>query len=743
MVPLSVHGDHSADKEEGFSIHPHQLWAAFCRHWFLSVILGMLAAAPVAYLAWKRVPTPYRAEAEIIIRANRPKIGFELPEDRENFKVLKSREMQRVKHPDTLARALAEDGIAQLATLKEIPGEMDEPYWLRNNLSVQNSGEETFTISLEGEYPEELPKIVNSVKDAYLGELHDEVTRNSTDRFEEINKQLNTLEASIKEKQEAIKDLSAKAEGSSSTQQDLQRENDLLKMSELQAEMRSIDLEILELRSQLDSEIVAEQSQESTEKDNLPSTVKPDASLEEQLDRAIRLDPRYTDLEKTIEQLEHKIAFNKKRLNSESLPEITGPTKKLQEKKKELDELQASLKEEYWQKYLEERNRAQGIVIDTGALQRKIQVREAHRGVLQKELHDLKIEDEKKIEIGVDLDLLRDALGQDQKFAERLKDQKSTLLIEKNAKERIEENYPAEIPKQRETRKRNMLAAGGGLGAFGFVVALFTLLELRFMRVSSLKLLEQKFDFPILGTIPRLPVKVLQSQQNTRKAAVYKHTFTEAIDSVRTVLLNQQKKTPMTIIMVTSALGGEGKSTLSSHLAISFARAGRKTLLIDGDLRRPRVHDVFGIPDFPGFCEALRGETPFEKCTYESGVSGLDIMPAGEVDPFTLRTLAEPETHSMLSALRDEYDLVLFDSAPILPVADSLLIMQSIDGVLLSIRKDHSRMSKVTAALKKINLVGGKLFGGIVIGINEAEYGYRGSYYGKNATEEAAAVAND
>jgi len=188
--------------------------------------------------------------------------------------------------------------------------------------------------------------------------------------------------------------------------------------------------------------------------------------------------------------------------------------------------------------------------------------------------------------------------------------------------------------------------------------------------------------------------------------------------------------------MVTSALGGEGKSTLSSHLAISFARAGRKTLLIDGDLRRPRVHEVFQIPDFPGFCETLRGETPVEKCIYDSGVAGLDIMPAGEVDAFTLRMLSETETQATFARLRNEYDLVLFDSSPLLPVADSLLIMQSIDGVLLSIRKDHSRMSKVSTALKKIDLVGGKVLGGIVIGINETEYGYGSSYYGKNTVSE-------
>lgn len=750
MVPVSMGVSSPVDsKEEGFKVNPQQLWSAFCRHWLLSMVLGVLAAVPVAYLAWQNVPTPYRAEAEIIIRSSRPRIGFELPEDRESFKVLKSGEMQRVKHPTTLRNALLDDkrSIAQTSVLKNIPNDITETQWLRNNLSVRSSGDETFTISLEGEDPQELALIANAVKDAYLGVQYDEMIESSSDRLEEINKQLKVLDDSVLEKQQAIMDLSAQAEGASSIQQDLQRESDLDKMSELQTEIRGIELRIIELKSQIDSlSILPDPSNVEPSEDGNPSSiVELNSEFEEELDRAIQFDPKYLELEGSIKQIERELERRKKLFNSEKLSKIKELIKTLEDLRKQQAELQDTLKREYRLNYKKSLNQAIGNDVDTEALHRKIQSQiqglEVYRDRLIEELNQLEIKDEKKIEVGLNLALLRDVMEQDQKRSQQLRDQKTTLLIEKNAKPRIEENYPAEVPQHRETKKRDMLAAGGGLGAFGMIVALFTLLELRFLRVSSLRLLEDEFDFQILGTIPRLPVKVLQNQQNTRKSAAYKHTFTEAIDAARTVMLNQQKKSPLQIIMITSALGGEGKSTLSSHLAISFARAGKKTLLIDGDLRRPRVHDVFGVPDFPGFCEALRGETPVEKCIYDSGVAGLDVLPAGELDAYTLRLLAEEQTSEVLSRLRCEYDLVIFDTAPLLPVADSLLLMQFVDGVLLSIRKDHSRMSKVAAALKKIELVGGRVIGGIVIGIDEAEYGYRSSYYGTSLKTEPAVSA--
>jgi capsular exopolysaccharide synthesis family protein len=220
----------------------------------------------------------------------------------------------------------------------------------------------------------------------------------------------------------------------------------------------------------------------------------------------------------------------------------------------------------------------------------------------------------------------------------------------------------------------------------------------------------------------------MNGNETSGKGEFYRHVFAESVDTTRTMIINLQKQQEFNTLMVTSALGGEGKSTLSCHLAISFARAGRKTLLIDADLRSPRVHEVFQLNDFPGMCEAIRNEIPVEKCIVPTQVPRLSLLPAGELDNTTLRMLAEDRVGELLNELREHYDMIILDSAPVLPVADTLLLLQSVDGIVLSIRKDVTRISKLASALSKLEMLGGNLFGAVVIGIDEDDYGYRSKY---------------
>jgi protein-tyrosine kinase len=127
-------------------------------------------------------------------------------------------------------------------------------------------------------------------------------------------------------------------------------------------------------------------------------------------------------------------------------------------------------------------------------------------------------------------------------------------------------------------------------------------------------------------------------------------------------------------------------------------------------------------------CEAIRNEIPVEKCIVPTQVPRLSLLPAGELDNTTLRMLAEDRVGELLNELREHYDMIILDSAPVLPVADTLLLLQSVDGIVLSIRKDVTRISKLASALSKLEMLGGNLFGAVVIGIDEDDYGYRSKY---------------
>jgi capsular exopolysaccharide synthesis family protein len=179
----------------------------------------------------------------------------------------------------------------------------------------------------------------------------------------------------------------------------------------------------------------------------------------------------------------------------------------------------------------------------------------------------------------------------------------------------------------------------------------------------------------------------------------------------------------------------EGKTTLSCHLATSLARAGHRTLLVDTDIRRPTVHRVFELPCEPGICEVLRGEVPLADAIVPTPQDGLFLLPAGRLTQEALRELAQDALNPIMAQLREDYDFIIVDSSPILPVTDSLLVSQYVDGVIFSIRRDVSQYPKVATACQRLAMIGIPLWGAVVIGLDQTSYGYRYAYqYGATAS---------
>jgi capsular exopolysaccharide synthesis family protein len=178
------------------------------------------------------------------------------------------------------------------------------------------------------------------------------------------------------------------------------------------------------------------------------------------------------------------------------------------------------------------------------------------------------------------------------------------------------------------------------------------------------------------------------------------------------------------VVMVTSAGAGEGKTSLASHLAVSLARAGQQTLLVDADMRKPTLHKLFGLPLTPGLAELLKAECGMPEAVRAVGATGLRVCPAGAVDGQALAALAKRGAGEILQAARKEFDFVIVDSCPILPVADSLLVGQHVDGVVFSVLRDVSRIPKVLAASQRLTMLGIPVVGAVVSGTTEDVYAY-------------------
>ncbi len=323
---------------------------------------------------------------------------------------------------------------------------------------------------------------------------------------------------------------------------------------------------------------------------------------------------------------------------------------------------------------------------------------------------------------------------------EQLEDESNRLNFElENAPALIERSREADVPHERSLKKKTMMSGVGGLGVFGFFVAGIVFLEYRTQRIATLNQVHDKLNLRVMGAVPLLPRSAATGNTVKKKAknALWYSALTEAVDSTRTLLIRGSQIESLKTVMIASAVGGEGKTTMASHLATSLARGGRKILLVDCDLRRPCVHRAFDLPASKGVCEILRGEEKLEDCIQElESPPGLSVLPAGKINQQVLKLLALNSLGDLLEPLKKDYDFIVVDSSPLLPVTDGLLVAQHMDGVILSIRRDVSRISKVVMACQKLSMLGIPLLGAVTIGLQEEQsyqsnYGYNYYAYGR------------
>jgi capsular exopolysaccharide synthesis family protein len=279
----------------------------------------------------------------------------------------------------------------------------------------------------------------------------------------------------------------------------------------------------------------------------------------------------------------------------------------------------------------------------------------------------------------------------------------------------------AELPTLRDEYRRHKLSGGAGAAALVGIVLGVSFLEFRARRVSSVDQIVQGLGMNLVGALPALPARPRsrRSLEGSDDALAWRNILVESVDAARTAILHASRAESIRVVMITSAQGGEGKTSLACHLALSLARAGRKTLLVDCDLRNPSAHTLFEVSPAPGLSELLRGgdEVTPAAAVHATPNEGLHLMPAGECDDRVLQSLARDDVGHLFRQLKGDYDFVVVDTAPVLPVADSLLLSQHVDAVLFSVLNGVSRVPKVYEASSRLTALGARVLGAVVMGV--------------------------
>lgn len=213
----------------------------------------------------------------------------------------------------------------------------------------------------------------------------------------------------------------------------------------------------------------------------------------------------------------------------------------------------------------------------------------------------------------------------------------------------------------------------------------------------------------------------------------------ETYKAIRTnVMFSMPKTDKGKVIVVTSSAPGEGKTTTSINLAITFAQMGAKVMLVDCDLRKSRVHRYLGLDRKNGITNVLCGFSNLDKAIKRSERANLDVLTAGEIPPNPAELMETEDFNNLISELQERYDYIFIDTPPITVVTDAAIAMKYSMGAIVVIRQDVTTFDMMDAAMERIKTTGVKILGAIMLGVerknkkygyyNEAKYRYKYGY---------------
>jgi len=286
--------------------------------------------------------------------------------------------------------------------------------------------------------------------------------------------------------------------------------------------------------------------------------------------------------------------------------------------------------------------------------------------------------------------------------------------------------------------------SGPGLAVasiFGFIVGsllgsgIAILLGIRANRVGGRDELADYIGAPVMGVIPAVEG---WSSRERAELVSRDHPGGPASEAYRTLATNVRflrSQRPVGIVVVTSALPGEGKSATTANLAVVLAETGIKTLLIDADLRRPRAERFLGVPQGPGLREVLQGTTPINELVMSTDVPNLSIVRSGQIPHDPVALLAGPHASAAFHDMRGLADIIVCDAPPTLPVADASILAEVADIVLFVHDPAISNRTALEDAVRQLRTAGADIAGGVynnITSIQRSSLGYASydQYYG-------------
>jgi capsular exopolysaccharide synthesis family protein len=692
------------------------LWQALLQRLKLAVPLGMVLCAIVCAAVVYFTEPKYRSHSTLRIIDKQPVLAFNTTDHSQGFA---QTQIELLRGPFIIGRAIESEGLAQLPELREIAGKEDAVNWISKRLKAIRIGQsEIYEVSFTSRDPESARRVVSAVVDTYMQFQTGETDSQRQRMLEVLKEEVVRLNREIELKREKLRELTKLAGGDDGVVMDLQGGNGgaatavgrFALMASLQQKLVAAEVEIELARARV-------AALKGADADEIPIH-------ETDIEAALAADSGVARLKR---ELQHK------RETLRALAENSAKRARAAEDVKKVErDLEA--------RRLELRPQLEKEAAEKLALQRRDLLSQAEADLASRQqsaelLRDrIKTERDAQAEHGdksLEVQFARDELHNVENVHRQIADRITHLTTESRAPAQVQNIQKAREPEFPEGPTLGKILAVLGTASFLAPFLLLVGWDMAHRRVFEREQLEREFDLKLVSEVAALPVRSSLSRLGADRAyQLQTHLFEESVNALRTSLAVDERLKDSRVFVVASAVSGEGKTNLSSQLAMSWSHAIQgKVIIVDADLRAPNIHDLFDVKAGPGLAELLRGECELAETLVMDWGDRLFVLPAGDAGSTSPSHLFSGTRFTrLLAQLRTEFDKVIIDVPPVLCASETLLIGKQADGVLICARHDYSRSGQVKQAYDRLVHSGVKIVGAVLNGapVRKYSYSYRG-----------------
>jgi capsular exopolysaccharide synthesis family protein len=361
------------------------------------------------------------------------------------------------------------------------------------------------------------------------------------------------------------------------------------------------------------------------------------------------------------------------------------------------------------------------------------------QGALDNQKGEALTQNRKGIELGV---LQREAESNKQIYESLLQRTKETGISSELRATNVRVVDPAEVPRgpiSPNVQRDIMVSLAASLA---LAVGLAFFFERIDNRIRTPQEMKAQLGIPFLGMVPAVPADKNGSENPLLNNGVAPN-FVEAFKTVRTNVLFSSSEEGLKTLVITSAGPGEGKSIVAANLALALAQAGQRVLLVDGDMRRPRVHEIYTCPQEPGLSNVLTGNAKLSEALRKSTVPGLWLLSAGLIPPNPAELLGSRRYLDLIASLDDHFDWAIIDTPPVLAVADSSIAANEASGVVFVVGSDKTSRQAARAAVEQLVSANAHIVGSVLNKVDLIRHPYYyAAYYRKEYARYYVSSAN-